>query len=320
MAKNADAVTIFDDITPPDNKTTEKAMKSKLELLVRSYGSNLSKKRSKIFAQLNPGVSEYTPVLSSGVITGEVFPVSLASSKTRIVKVDIKKTDCNLEALTWHQNNLEIVPTFAVDFIDFVTRNQKMLLPMMRYTFDKVRRGNALNVVVPRFVETFATFTVAAEVFKKYLQDSGCFNEAYIDSLVQGDLSTIGDILMENDAEAIQRPDEEIIAEAVLNTMGAQQYFSETLDPLERIEEDDGFVFVYPSFLIKTLKKFYSDSGRIYPFSSTIELSKFMDKHKLIKVTTEGDQFRYTHKYKKLYGTEKRFYMFFKENLVKLLE
>jgi hypothetical protein len=190
----------------------------------------------------------------------------------------------------------------------------------MKQIFETVRRENKLNVNVPRFTETYATFVAVAEVYREYLIDSQCYSENDINMMVQSDLEAIAKIICSNDQDACQLPDEAIIAEAILNTMGAQKLYSEVVDPLERIEEDNGFVVVYPSYLHKLLDKFYRDAGRVYPFASVTELSKFMDDKNMIKVTADGKQKRYSHKYKKIYDTEKRFYLCYKTKLVEILE
>lgn len=318
MGDNADAVTIFDDLTPPNTSDGAREQKKKMEILVRSYGGNLAKKRSRAYVIANSGANEYTPVLSQALVTGETLPVTLTSSLSRIVKVELERSDCDLQWLTWHQQHLEILPAFAWDFITFVTDNQHSILQNWRTVFDTERRMNSLKLGTPRFVESYAMFKAAVETFKAYLNASGCMSEAEIDTLAMADINAIGQLIKENDEELIDRPDEVLIAECIINEMEVQDKSEANRRPEEEILDQEELVMVYPSYLRKILTDFYRCNGRPMPFSTTNELSKFLDRKGLILTSSDSTQVRFALKKRDAYGKYRRYYCFYKDELERL--
>ena len=288
LAENADAVTIIDDITPPGNRTDDREQRSKLEMIIRSFGDNLPRKRSKAYVHANPGVSEFTPVLTTAVITGENFPVSLASSRTRIVKVELGRNDCNLTELTRQQQKLEVLPTFALAFIDYVARNQKAVSQQVAACFNSKRYQNPLALKTPRFVETFALLDSLTEVFKSFLIATGEFACAEVETLISYDRSALAKVMLENDAEATVRPDEVLVSEAVLNAFTTQNYQDKSFDPLNSITVKADCLIIHPSYLCKLVSTYYGNLGKVFPWATVPEFSKFLASKEMIKTSTES--------------------------------
>ena len=289
MMKNSDSVTIFDDITPPDSKAGEREMKGKLELLARSFGGNISKKRSKNYVAANPGASEYTPVLSSGVITGEIFPVALLSSRTRIVKVEIGRYDVNLSELTRHQF-LDVLPAFVKDFLWFVSDNIEQVINDFCREFNKLRLALEKEFKTSRFAESFSMLACMATMFSHYLQNRG-FSYEEASEIAYSDINMLKKILKNNDNEANQRPDETIIAEAIVSELNS---LASNEDVLRRAHIRDDYILIHPNYLLEILDKYYMHHGKVFPYTEVNELSKFLESKGLIKTRSEGNTKRRT--------------------------
>lgn len=328
MGENADAVTIFDDLTPPDSSSSAHDLKSKLELLTRGFGGNTPRKRSKSYVDANPGATEFTPILSSGVITGEVFPVTLKSSRSRIVKVELKPNDCNLTELTWHQQRLDILPNFAWDFISFLTDNIQNAMFNVNAIFNSVRRQNELKLKTPRYVEVFALFSVVANIFSLYLSSRSKLSSDEIASLVNADLNAIAYILQCNDIEINSRPDEVIIAEAVLDCLANQTSEKQHIEPLKKIYDIGDYLVIYPQYLMSICRDKCVLQDKIFQFLNTTELSKFLDSKGLVKVGLDNkneqmnkkNKRRITLKFSFDGNSSQRFYYLKKQELQKLVE
>ena len=290
-------------------------MKAKIELLARSFGGNLSKKRSKAYVAANPGASEFTPVLSSGVITGEVFPVALLSSRTRIVKVEINRADCDLVKLTWHQQ-LDVLPAFAVDFIEYITRNPKVVMEDFWLTFQSQRLCVQRDFKTPRFAETFAMLHCVTTIFKGYLAEKGISSEEIM-SLIKQDQELLKLVILRNDQEANQRPDEVMQAECLVKKMHSVNVSE---DALEKLHYKDGFVVVHPQFFQRIVGAYYERNGRVLSYTGN-ELSKFLYAKGLIKGKEENGKLRFTHKASFIKEANNvRFYYFFKSKVESLAE
>ncbi len=319
MAKNTDAVTIFDDLVPPVDRAHAKELMKKLEVITRSYGDNVGKKRSKIFATLNQGVAEYTPITSMAVVTGEQLPVEIRSSRARILKLEISRDSCELDKLSWHQEHLEILPTFVCRFLEFTTNNQKSLMARAKEVFEAHRRDLSLPIDMPRFRETYAMLKVASYLLSEYLAFTGHFSRAEIEENARIEAEAIKSVIQENDSDAMAKPDEQIIAEIILEEFEHQCAIEDVKDILKTIHGQDDFYIIYPSRLLEMLKSGYARKGKFSPFSTQIELTKFLAKKELIQIKSEGSQPRYTHKTFAHTGIHRRFYELYKIKLENLI-
>lgn len=318
-AANADAVTIYDDITPPNTRGAEVELKNKVESLTRTFGGNLPRKRSKVFCATNPGVSEFTPVMSQAVITGEVLPVTLRSSRSRILKLDFSANDCDNRILTFHQQHLEIVPAFAMDFLAFISAKQKLILRNFRDRFQDARNKNECNLKIPRFRETYAMFVATVYTFAAYISSKRNTSEDMLERLVADDLIAIGAVIKANDTETNARPDESLIAECILDTLSSQEAGNRGGSPLDRIYMEDAFLVIYPPTAETMFRAYFERSGKIFPYTKS-ELYKFLAEKGMIKVSNEDGKVRHTQKFRAADGSERRFLKFYKAALEKYLE
>ena len=288
LSENADAITIIDDIVPPETRTEDREQRIKLEILIRSFGDNQPRKRSKAYVAANPDVSEYVPVLTSAVITGESFPVALASSRSRILKVELSRKDCDLTELTRQQQMPEMLPAFAVSFIDFVTQKQDVLASQIKRSFGENRFTNPLGLKTPRYTEAFALFKAISGVFAAFLRATGEFAAEEVANLIHCDINAIAQIMLENDAEATIRPDEVLVAEAIQTALLSQNFQDKATDPFTSILDRGKFLLIHPEHLRGLVSAYYGKIGRTFPWSSVTEFSKFLDAKGLLKTSVES--------------------------------
>lgn len=311
--KNPDAITIFDDIVPPKDRFAAKTQEKQVERIIRDFGDNLPRIRSDEYLINHPEASKFAPILSSALLTGEVFPVTTPSSRTRILKLEISSDDCDVEALTKHQSKLEVLPAFTEEFLTFVTLNQAELLKMAKEYFFKIRNRNPLELKVPRFTETFALFIAMTEIFRGYLKTK--FNEDEVNHLIQNDQAAIARIIQANDSEGTPVSEETIIAEIVQDDRLLHLKDAD-LDVLHATFEKSGFIAAYPQHLMKIVTDAYAKRGKYFSFASVTELTKFLTKSGLIKVSADGRGPRKILSDKEY--KNHRFYCFFKDKLESL--
>ena len=97
MSKYADAVLMVDDLTPPENAANAREQMKKAELIVRSYGDRVPRRRSKVYAK-DKGVEEFSPILGVCLMTGEIWG-GCKSSQSRVIKLEFDDDDVDNNVL-----------------------------------------------------------------------------------------------------------------------------------------------------------------------------------------------------------------------------
>lgn len=321
LAKNADAVTIFDDIVPPDDISECRAAGEKIEMLLRAYGGTVARKRSSNYVAANPGATEFSPILSAGVITGEMLPVKKKSSRSRILKLELKKTDIDLQKLTIEQQRMETLPTFVVDFLTFVSKNQKFIVDEIEKKYKMFRSQNPCRLKTPRCISACALLFSMTDVFGEYLNSKNIFNMQSVSVLVEEDKKKIQKVIFENDLEIDSRSEEVLIAEAIFEEIKRQTYLEDSfLTPLQKIYVEENTISIYPKTLEQICKSYFQNCRKLFYFSSSRELSELLKSKGLIKTKQEGEIMRCTHKINA--GEKKlghRFFVFYKDKILKLV-
>ena len=173
------------------------------------------------------------------------------------------------------------------------------------------------DLKTPRFAETYAMLhSTATVVFSGYLVEHG-FDSEEIAATIEQDCELLKMIVLLNDQETNQRPDEVMQAECLVKAMHSA---NASEDALEKIHYKDNFVVVHPQYFLKITESYYERNGRVLSYTGN-ELSKFLYSKGLIKGKEENGTLRFSHKASFIKGAANvRFYYFFKNKIEELAD
>ena len=194
MAKYADAVLMVDDLTPPENAANAREQMKKAELIVRSYGDRVPRRRSKVYAK-DKGVEEFSPILGVCLMTGEIWG-GCKSSQSRVIKLEFDDGDVDNNVLLHYQQNLQDYSSFMYDFIEYLTANMGAVCEIIAKNFEEGRLSTAENtgLSTARFREALGQFAASTEILRNFLVSRGycSFEQAEAVGLIACEVRKMG--------------------------------------------------------------------------------------------------------------------------------
>jgi hypothetical protein len=317
-----DSIVVIDDLKPSDSKERQKAMSSKLELIVRAYGDRVAKVRMNDY---NPNGKEvYYPVYGCCLITGEYLD-AVPSTLARIVNINIEKNDVNNDELRYFQENYNILTTHIYDFISYITVNFASTVMHIKKRMPEVRNNAYKDFDIPRYAESYSTFMVVAEIFLQYAFDRHFFDCDQANSFLAECGAAIRSILTASDFSIVDHNPGIQSLQAISHymTAGLIRVYYENQSPSNGDEfyafiEDD-FICIKLDTVYKLLIK-YLHSLNSYPsVTKSRQLIPHLKSLSVIYTEDNNGKIRHTHKLRKRL-TQDRFLFIYKDRMNEILQ
>ena len=180
VSRYKDAPVLIDDFKPGATLSQQREMEQKLDELVRLYGNRVEKKRMTDFTPR--GEEKFFPVGGGCILTAEVL-TGVSSTLTRTFVVEINNGDVNNDLLNFYQTQRWILPTYAYDFLTWVTEGFQGVVEYIRQHFPQWRK--AIRFQYARYAEMYATFCCVGGLLAQYTQDRGFWNKEQAEQFLE---------------------------------------------------------------------------------------------------------------------------------------
>ena len=303
MAKYADAVLMVDDLTPPENAANAREQMKKAELIVRSYGDRVPRRRSKVYAK-DKGVEEFSPILGVCLMTGEIWG-GCKSSQSRVIKLEFDDGDVDNNVLLHYQQNLQDYSSFMYDFIEYLTANMGAVCEIIAKNFEEGRLSTAENtgLSTARFREALGQFAASTEILRNFLVSRGYCSFEQAEAMRVSDIGTINRVLRKNDDyvqtlapgilliralyEAISSGDVELKKREDLTELMSQEISLQNI-----VLCNDKFYFVTADTLWKIADNYAKAHHFFFPYRDGREIVSLLKNENLLYTKKEGNSIR----------------------------
>lgn len=198
MSQYADAILVIDDYMPATNRSRQNVTDNKFDDITRRAGDRTVKHRMLDFSG-EQNANDY-PARGCYVITGEQMH-GVQSALARTVVVNLSKDEVNNDVLQYFQDNVEIIPTHLVDFIQYVASHYWQIVDHIHQTLPFYRRN--MNTHIARLAEAFSTFAVACDIFCSYISEREFMSNSEISELKNFLISNVKQLILQNDLQFI---------------------------------------------------------------------------------------------------------------------
>ena len=272
-----DAVLLVDDFMPAESQTEWNEQIAKLKFLVRMYGDGVAKERMATDAKTR---RKRNAVSGSCLITAEMLP-GIASSQTRIVRLDIPNDGVNLEHLTYYQMHPFILPNFIKIFIEYIATNMVWFvnyIPRMMQ-FYRVQAGFQTARYNDVYAQMMIILDVLCAIFAGYGLEKQAIREAWGKDIYA--------ILLENDRRIEAGNYARIIADT-LHYAIEKSGGTKSLDAIQEwktnaVYEDEDFFYLTQDTVYRAYCEYSRKMNRVSCLSKS-ELIKKMKENGVLKV------------------------------------
>lgn len=303
MAKYADAVLMVDDLTPPENAANAKEQMKKAELIVRSYGDRVPRRRSKVYAK-DKGVDEFSPILGVCLVTGEIWG-GCKSSQSRVIRLEFDDDDVDNNVLLHYQQNLSDYSDFMYIFIEYIEKNMDAVQQIIQRNFEKGRLSSAKStgLSTARFREALGQFAANAEIFRNFLVSTGYCSFEHAEEMRASDIEIINNVLQKNDGfvqtlapgilliralhEAIISGDVELKKREDLTDLMSQE-----ISLQNTVLYSDNFYYVTADTLWKIADNYAKAHHFFFPYHDGKEIVSLLKNENLLYTKKEGNSIR----------------------------
>ena len=300
MDKYADQIVLIDDLTPSENDADDREKRRKLEVILRSYGDRVPRKRSVSYAQ-NSTAKEFIPITGCALLTGETFSGG-KSSRSRVIILRFEDGDVNTEILTYSQENLHILPDFVYTFLEYVTENLNRIKETISVVCDEVRRLNSHEIKMPRYVDALGNMYAITTIFHSFILEKELLDKTQADILIAKDREQLTRVIMENDAELSIVSPAVTILEALRHALCAGKILEKRKEEVSEEDvqnyclSDEVFFYITSERLWECVKA-YTDYRRIYfPYKVGREIIEPLKNEGILYIKREGNIARASHK------------------------
>lgn len=170
-----DTLMLIDDYCPTRNQQMSKQMYQTLHRIVRNYSNRTARKR------LNPDASEKGSYEPRGcvIITGE-DSTEIESTMARLLEIDIREGDINLEKLSELQENADLLSHAMSSFINWliprVNRAQKEFYKEFNIVRKKLYESSVFKLH-QKHIEHAAFIIVMSKILNAWLLDKKIYNQ-----------------------------------------------------------------------------------------------------------------------------------------------
>lgn len=300
MERYADQIVLIDDLTPAESDTDAREKQRKLDVIIRSYGDRVPRKRSVSYIQ-NYTAKEFSPITGCALLTGETFSGG-KSSRSRVVILRFEENDVNTDVLSYYQCNLHTLPDFVYAFVEFVTENLNSVTETIRMKCNEIRRTNPYKLKTPRFVDAFGILCATTSIFYDFIVKKNLLNQDAANALIADDLEMLARIIMKNDAELSVVSPGVTIVEALKNALQNGRIQMKRKEEIESktinkfLFCDDEFYFITAERLWECAKQFTDYRGIYFPYKESRKIIEPLKNENIIAVKREGKTLRSSHK------------------------
>lgn len=159
-----DTVTLYDDYAPAKNVQDQRALDSKLEVIIRMIGDGSTKSRSNIALEDKRGEG----VKGAVVLTGELRGKGL-SSNLRCLYCEIEKEHVNTENLSWLQKHRDGYTTLIQHYVFYLSQRWDEFVTTIKENFEKRRVAAGKILKSGRMVDTFVILLLLLDMLEMFL-------------------------------------------------------------------------------------------------------------------------------------------------------
>lgn len=168
ISEYQDCCITIDDLHPTTNKIQKDKMMAILESVIRLIGDGIPPHRMNTKRIHNPKVGV--------IITGEEELEQVYSSKTRVFTVHTNAEQCNLEILSYFQDNPCILSTYLHNLIKWVCNNTEDVLNIISTNMNSGRLKYRDIFPVPRLCDNAVQLMIMASIICRYAYSIGYFS------------------------------------------------------------------------------------------------------------------------------------------------
>jgi len=300
MDKYADAVVMVDDLTPFENDLDAKEKKRKLEILIRSYGDRVPRRRSVSFAG-NRTAREFTPIRGCALLTGETF-CGGKSSRSRVVILNFEENDVDNSVLSYYQKNLYTLPNFIEKFLQYAVGKADEIMEIIAFECEATRNSVEKLLKIPRYRSAYGVLCATSRIFFDYVVGEGLMDVVSAKALLANDRNLLFQVIAENDSAAFNTAPgimfiealKEVVSKGVLPLQEASVLDAENAESC--LIRNGEYLCITSEKLWECVRK-YTDYRRIYfPYRTGRELIEPLKAENLILTKKEGGKSRSSHK------------------------
>lgn len=178
VREHHDMVYLIDDLHPSEDAVKQRNLEANLEVLVKLFGDGIQKNRNTDFMDPERASKINYSVKGGCLLTGEYF-AGVESNLSRMLIMQIGRADINFDILTVLQNKPEILLNFYYEFIDYVTRNSRYVIDLIKVNVPRIRKAYMGVYSKPRYAEYQAILSCALEILSGFMIEMGyeCVDE-----------------------------------------------------------------------------------------------------------------------------------------------
>lgn len=205
LSKYNDAIVLIDDFVAGQTRQEQREANKKLHQLIRFYGNRISKGRMGY--NISEEKKPFYPISGCCILTGE-YITGITSSIGRVFTVNIGRDDVNNKKLLYFQNNREILPTYAYDFLEWIAYRYEDIKQIICNILPFYRKN--IKFKHSRYCEMYATFITTLEIMLMYacekyhisvLEKNNIGNE--IEQIIIAELRDNERMIMQHDIGAV---------------------------------------------------------------------------------------------------------------------
>ncbi len=198
ISKFNDAMVIIDDFIPGNSPSEQAGINKKLQELIRFYGNRIPKKRMGYV--IEDDKRPFYPIKGCCLLSGELIS-GINSSICRVFLLNVGREDVNNQILEYYQLNRWILPTYAYDFLEWVSQNYGHVVEYLCQSFSSFRKN--VTFKYPRYSEMYAVMGTTLEIALTYATSKGYITEELKINMRNNISEQIFNNLLENERNMI---------------------------------------------------------------------------------------------------------------------
>ncbi len=284
-----DCILLIDDYRPVSTFSAKKVMLDKALDGIRGSGDSKGKGRMtpKMNAQKN-----YTP-RGLKLFTGENV-ISGDSNTSRIINIEVKQGDVNLEELSRHQNQPKVFSTCLSHFLLWVSRNVEKIRAYMDVTYRERRAQYQTAFRHGRNVESYILLLTAIEIFLEYGCSQGFLTNDQFIGLKSECQGCLYSVVYEHSTEAMTEDPVYMYLKAIQDLIDLGKLKLKSLESFNQESGmhgffDDEYLYLLSSNAYVMVKEYWKRQDIYFPleYRKTLEALEYA---KVIRTSVEANK------------------------------
>lgn len=276
-----DAVMIIDDLMPSEDRTQKKELEKTLEYVVRIFGDATTKKRSKHY-------DKERRAEGLAVITGEYIS-GVASSLSRMLILNIDKNTVISDRLSFYQTNLDILPGFLWNFLQYFAKHQDKFIHFITDESNIKRKQYQSLYNIGRMADFRIELEIAMDILLQYLQCIGILNNEKLFVQKQYFSQSIDEVIRQNESKQREKQPFEQIRMTINNLIALGTEFCSNVKDGQKAQNyyDESYFYFYPEWLLKQIKDYTAKQGEVTAIDKVSYLKTVLENEGALKTITE---------------------------------